>query len=229
MPVRATVAIGLLGTALAVVLVGLLHVIDAGQVDPVRRTISEYALRDHGWMFDAGVLALAAGSVAVLVALVRAGLVRWPSFAAVGMLVWAAGMVAVVAFEKTNWSVGPSVGGVIHRYASLVAFFALPVAALVATRGRAGAAWPRWLAIAALTWLGAILSGVVLRPFSGVPWWQFLPLGIMERGLALTEVAVVVAMAVWAGSGAPSAPRDALSGIWRRQNPADVHLALSGR
>ena len=49
-------------------------------------------------------------------------------------------------------------------------------------------------------WLGAILSGVVLRPFSGVPWWQFLPLGIMERGLALTEVAVVVALAFWAGS-----------------------------
>ena len=136
MPVRATVAVGLVGTALAVVLVGLLHVIDAGQVDPVRRTISEYALRDHGWMFDVGVLALAAGSVAVLIALVRAGLMRWPSFAAVGMLVWVAGMVAVVAFEKTNWSVGPSIGGMIHRYASLVAFLALPVAALVAARSR---------------------------------------------------------------------------------------------
>jgi uncharacterized protein DUF998 len=150
MPVRASVAIGLVGTALAVVLVGSLHVVYAGDVDPVRRTISEYALRDLGWMFDIGVLALAAGSVAVLVALVRAGLVRWPSFAAVGMLM------------------------------------------------RAGQ--PRLLAVAALAWLGAILSGVVLRPFSGVPWWQFLPLGIMERGLALTEVAVVVALAFWAGS-----------------------------
>ena len=136
MPVRASVAVGLVGTALAVVLVGLLHVLYAGDVDPVRRTISEYALRDLGWMFDTGVLGLAAGSVAVLIALVRAGLVRWPSFAAVGMLVWAAGMVAVVVFEKTNWAVGPSVGGVIHRYASLVAFLALPVATLVATRGR---------------------------------------------------------------------------------------------
>ena len=209
MPVRATVAVGLVGTAFAVVLVGILHVIDAGQVDPVRRTISEYALRDHGWMFDTGVLALAVGSVAVLVALVRAGLVRWPSFAAVGMLVWVAGMVAVVAFEKTNWSVGPSIGGMIHRYASLVAFLALPVATLVAARGRDGAAWPRWLAITALAWLGAILSGVVLRPFSGVPWWQFLPLGIMERGLALTEVAVVVALAFWAQSRALLARRDA--------------------
>ena len=97
----------------------------------------------------------------------------------------------------------------IHRYASLVAFFALPVATLVATCGREGAAWPRWLAIAALAWLGAILSGVVLRPFSGVPWWQFLPLGIMERGLALTEVGVVVALAFWAVARAPAARRDA--------------------
>jgi hypothetical protein len=209
MPVRATVAVGLVGVGLAVVLVGLLHVLYAGDVDPVRRTISEYALRDLGWMFDAGVLALAAGSVAVLIALVKAGLLRWPSFAAVGMLVWAAGMVAVVVFEKTNWAVGPSVSGVIHRYASLVAFLALPVATLVATRGRDGVAWPRRLAVAALAWLGAILSGVALRPFSGVPWWQFLPLGVMERGLALTEVAVVVALAFWARSRAPLPRRDA--------------------
>jgi len=106
-------------------------------------------------------------------------------------------------------SEGSSVGGIIHRYASLVAFFALPVATLVATRGRDGAAWPRWLAITALAWLGAILSGVALRPFSSVPWWQFLPLGIMERGLALTEVAVVVALAFWARSRAPLARPDA--------------------
>ena len=202
MTVRAAAAVGLVGTALAVVLVGLLHVLDADRVDPVRRTISEYAPRDHGWMFDTGVLALAVGSVAVLVALVHAGLVRWPSFAAGGMIVWAVGMVAVVAFEKTDWSVGPSVGGVIHRYASLVAFLALPIAALAATRGRYGAAWPRLLAVAALTWLGATLSGVVLRPLTGVPWWQFVPLGIMERGLALTEAALVVALAFWAHSHA---------------------------
>jgi len=138
MPVRASVAIGLVGTALAVVLVGSLHVLYAGDVDPVRRTISEYALRDLGWMFDTGVLALAAGSVAVLIALVRAGLVRWPSFAAAGMLVSAAGMVAVVVFEKTNWAVGPSVGGVIHRYASLAAFLALQVERHAPPRAKEG-------------------------------------------------------------------------------------------
>ncbi|MBV9921900.1 MAG: DUF998 domain-containing protein [Pseudonocardia sp.] len=200
MTVRVAAAVGLVGAALALALVGLLHVIDADGVDPVRRTISEYALRDHGWLFDTGVLALAVGSVAVLIALVQADLVRWPSFAAVGMIVWAVGMGAVVAFEKTNWSVGPSVDGVIHRYASLVAFLALPIATLAATRGRDGAARPRLLAIAALAWLGATLYGVVLRPFTGVPWWQFVPLGIMERGLALTEVAVVIALAFWARS-----------------------------
>jgi len=70
---------GSLGTALAVLLVGVLHVIDGDRVDPVRRTISEYALRDHGWMFDLGVLALAAGSVAVLVALALWAVCRAPA------------------------------------------------------------------------------------------------------------------------------------------------------
>jgi len=221
MPVRASVAIGLVGTALAVVLVGSLHVLYAGDVDPVRRTISEYALRDLGWMFDTGVLGLAAGSVAVLIALVRAGLVRWPSFAAVGMLVWAAGMVAVVVFEKTNWAVGPSVGGVIHRYASLVAFFALPVATLVATRGREGAAWPRWLAIAALAWLGAILSGrsAVCRGGSSCRW------GSWNGGWPSPRWA---SSSRWRSGPSPERlPPDEMhmSGISPRPNPAEVDLS----
>jgi hypothetical protein len=59
------------------------------------------------------------------------------------------------------------------------------------------AAWSRWLGALALLWLGAILLGVVLRPFTGVPWWRFLPLGLVERALALTEVASVVLLGLW--------------------------------
>ena len=197
-------ACGIVGAGLAVVMVGLLHVVAAGRVDPVRRTISEYALGEHRWMFDTGVIGLAAGSALVLVALVRAGVLRWPSAGAVLLAVWAVALVVVVAFEKTNWAVGPSAGGYIHRYASLVAFVSLPVAALAAGRRWRGhpdwgrfAAWSRWLGALALLWLGAILLGVVLRPFTGVPWWQFLPLGLVERALALTEVASVVLLGVW--------------------------------
>ena len=61
MPVRAAAAAGLVGVALAVVFVGLLHVLYAGDVDPVRRTISEYALLPGGWLFDVAVVGLALG------------------------------------------------------------------------------------------------------------------------------------------------------------------------
>jgi hypothetical protein len=195
--------LGLFGVGLSVVLVGLLHVV-AVEVNPVRRTISEYALGDHRLMFDAGVLGLAAGSALVLVALVRAGLLRWPSSSAAALGIWSVALVVVVAFEKTNWAVGPSIGGTIHRYASLVAFVSVPVAALaLARRWRGDADWgrlaatSRWLGVLALLFLGSILLGVVLRPITGVPWWQFLPLGLVERGLAITEVATVAVFAVW--------------------------------
>jgi uncharacterized membrane protein YozB (DUF420 family) len=202
--VRLLAALGISGAGVAVVLVGLLHVLAAGQVDPVRRTISEYALGTYQTLFDVGVLGLALGSLLIAVALVRAGVARPPSAALLGA--WALALVLVVVFEKANWSVGPSVGGYIHRYASLVAFVCLPVAALLMVRGRSEthAVWSRWLAALSLLWLGSIITGVVLRPFTGVPWWQFLPLGIVERGLALTEVAVVVVLGLWAWRSVPS-------------------------
>ena len=126
MPVRLSAGLGLAAIALCAVLVGALHVLQAGRVDPVRRTISEYALGEHGWMFDVGVIGLAVGSVLVLLALVGAGLLGRSSTGAVALGVWAVTLLVVVAFEKANWSIGPSVGGYIHRYASLAAFVALP-------------------------------------------------------------------------------------------------------
>lgn len=55
-----------------------------------------------------------------------------------------------------------------------------------------------WLGVASLAWLAAILLGFALRSVTGVPWWQFVPLGLFERGLALTEVAALLVMGVWA-------------------------------
>lgn len=209
---RVLAALGLVGAGLAVVLVGLLHVVAAEQVNPVRRTISEYALGGSGWMFDAGVLGLATGSALVLSALIRAGVLRARSGVAVLLVVWVAALVVVVVFEKANWSVGPSTGGYIHRFASLAAFTSLPVAALALGRRRraepgrrrfaAYAAYARWSGVLALLWLSVILLGVVLRPLTGVPWWQFVPLGLVERGLAITEVATVVVLGRWAGHAA---------------------------
>ena len=213
MPVRLSAGLGFAAIGLCPLLVGALHVLQAGRVDPVRRTISEYALGDHGWMFDVGVIGLAVGSVLVLLALIGVGLLGRSSTGAVALGVWAVTLLVVVAFEKANWSVGPSVGGYIHRYASLAAFVALPVAALAL-----GRRWRRdplfgWYPIGlrvlgwlSFGWLSTIVLGVALRPLTGVPWWRFVPLGLVERGLAVTEVAAVLLMAAWAWRAAGRRP-----------------------
>ena len=199
---------GALLVGAGVVTVLALHVL-APEVAPLRRTLSQYALGPWKSTFDAGVLAVAAGSAAVLTALVRTGLVRRRGAAAGLLAAWSACLVVVVAFEKIDWSVGPTPTGYLHRYASLVAFFCLPAAALALGRAWRGdarwsrlAGWTRWLGLAALAWLAPILLGFVLRPLTGVPWWQFVPLGLFERGVALTEVAAVLVMALWAARAA---------------------------
>ena len=164
MPVRLPAVLGMLGVAGCLGLVGLLHVLSGDRVDPVRLTISEYALGELGWMFDVAVLGLAAGSALVLLALLRGGLLRWPSRGAVALAVWVAALPVLVAFEKTDWTVGPSVGGNIHRYAGLAAFLALPVAALAVGRradpvlGRCAVVL-RALGRASFCWLALIVSG----------------------------------------------------------------------
>ena len=200
------------GTALivaGVVAVLALHVVTFEEINPVRRTLSQYALGPWKPVFDAGVLAVAAGSAAVLAGLVRAGLVALRGTAGVLLAAWSVCLVVVVAFEKIDWSVGPTPAGYVHRYASLLAFVCLPVAALALGRAwRTDARWGRlatatcWLGAVALAWLAPILLGFVLRPLTGVPWWQFVPLGLFERGLALTEVATLVVMGVWAARAA---------------------------
>jgi hypothetical protein len=187
----------LVGAGSAVVL-GL-HVL-APEVDPLRRTLSQYALGPWKPAWDAGVLAVAAGSAAVLAGLVRTGLARPRSAAAVLVAVWTACLVVVVAFEKIDWSVGPTPAGYLHRYASLVAFLCLPAAAVVIGRAHRGrfAVATTTLGVASFAWLAPILLGFVLRPLTGVPWWQFVPLGLFERGVALTEVATVLVLGAWA-------------------------------
>jgi hypothetical protein len=77
------------------------------------------------------------------------------------------------------------------------------------------AAWTRRLGVVAYLWFSWILGGFLLRPLTGRSWWQTIPLGLVERGLALTEVLVVVVLALWALAAArpravsPLPPRSA--------------------
>jgi hypothetical protein len=215
MAARPLALAGLSSAVAGTLAVVALHLVPhSGQLNPVRRTISEYALHDTALVFNLGLIALALGSFGVLLALARAGLTRLTGLGGIGLLLWTAGLIAVVYFPKHNWSVGPSANGDIHRAASLIAFVSLPVAAIVialAFRRRQPAVFrevrpARWtlvFAVLALLCFGVIAGAFILQPLTGVRWWRIIPLGLTERALALFEVATIFALGRWAliGSG----------------------------
>jgi hypothetical protein len=202
-----TLALGGIGGVLvAVVLIGALHVVPpTSEIDPVRRTISQYALLETAAVFNVGVLALAVGSIATMLAMIAGGLLAARSGAAAALMLWAVALAAVVYFPKHNWAVGPSMDGTIHRVASVVAFLSLPVAALLVARRWRGderfgghASVVMALGLLSLACFGPIVVAVATEPITGVRWWRAIPLGAVERALALAEVATVLSMAWWA-------------------------------
>jgi hypothetical protein len=207
-PAYAVPLISLVFLTLGVLGVLALHVLPpTDQISPVRRTLSQYALSSNKWIFDLAVLLVAAGSGLAFLEIVRRRLVRPLSATAVFGVLWTASLLAVVVFTKTNWSVGPSMGGVIHRYASVVGFLSLPLAVILV----AGAVFPgtagwrrlaRGLGIVSLLWFGMIIIGVVNMLAGGGPWWQFVPLGLVERMMAATAVTAVAVVVVGLVRGA---------------------------
>lgn len=209
-PATVLAAAGTVGVLGAALVVAALHVIPpSSAVDPVRRTISEYALLANGWAFDLAVLGLAAGSALILGSLVARRVVPPRSLGFVGLSLWSLGLAAVVLFPKHNWAVGPSATGELHRAASLVAFLSLPVAAIAI--GRVGRRGDRWrgqattvlaLGVVALLCLAPLGYAIVTSPLTGVRWWRAIPLGAVERAIALSEVVLVLALGRWAARAA---------------------------
>ncbi len=185
-----------------------------GELDPLRRTISEHGLHEYGWVFGLGVALLAAGSVAIGVSLARrrlAGVVG-----TVALMAWSAGLLVIAWFPKHDWSVGPSLSGSIHRAGSVVAFLSLPLAALIIARpwrrAERGAASLAAFAFGLLSVLFALsmIAVMTIGAQSGLPWWRVMPLGLVERGLAVIEVAALAALGVWAAGQRLGAPEDNL-------------------
>jgi hypothetical protein len=187
---------GLASVAVALVTMVLLHVVPpSSTVNPVTRTLSEYALLDDAWVFNVGVAALAVGSLAVVGWLAAQGVIRLVSVPSFLVAVWSACLLVIVAFPKNNWAIGPSMGGTVHRVASVVAFVALPLAAVLVGRA-ARSWWPVGLGIVAFLWFAVILGAVLMQPVTGTRWWLAIPLGVVERGMLFTEVLAVAAMAL---------------------------------
>lgn len=205
-PVVGAVA-GVAGLAAGAVLVLLLAVIPpSDEISVLRQTISQYGLSDNAWLFDIAVLLVVAGSAVILGSLRRRG--GLPGVAAVFGAGWVLGLLLIVAVPKANWALvtGFSVGGTLHRAASLIAFSCLPLAVLTAARtafadspGRRFAV--RLFAVLSLCWFGVLLGAICFAAATGERWWEVVPLGLVERGLALTEL---VSLALLARAGAPT-------------------------
>jgi Protein of unknown function (DUF998) len=191
-----------------------LHVVDPG-LDPLRLMISESVFGPAGWMFRTAVLVLAAGSVAVMVASVHSGLARARSGSVTLLSVWTASLVLIVVCRTGEHGLPLTGGAVLHGVASVAAFCALPIAALRIARGRRG--HPRWgsharrvvvLAWASLPWLVPLVVPLILALVpdgSGVDtaYWASMPFGLVQRGLAVTELATLAALGTWASSAHP--------------------------
>jgi hypothetical membrane protein len=203
---RALAIGGALAVAATVLMIGALDAQRAiVSVSLLRRTISEYALGPQRWVFDSAVLLLAAGSLAILAALVHHGLARWRSGGAIALVLWSVGLATVVVFPKHDWAVGPSVHGDIHRIGSMVAFISLPVAVVLLSRPwlrhvtwRSHARWTFGLGLASALAFTPILFAIGVNATVGTPWWRVVPLGYVERLLVLSEVIAVLTVGLWA-------------------------------
>lgn len=192
--------VGLAAVGVGIMVVVGLDFVSLDTVNPLRRTISEHGLGAYGWIFGLGVAILAAGSAAIGVTLARTRLAG--AVGTIAIMVWSVGLFMAATFPKANWAVGPSMSGYVHRTASVVAFLALPLAALVIARPwrhrerRRPALAAFCLGIGSLAWVAGIAAVVFL---ADRPWWQVMPLGLVERGLAVTEIAALIALGVLAG------------------------------
>lgn len=229
-PARLVALAGAVAVVLTVVLVGGMDLYRLGDSPGhLRRTISEYALGPQRWVFDTAVVLLVLGSVAILAVLVRRGVARWHSVGALAFGAWAVGLTLVVLFPKNDWSIGPSLSGSIHRFGSMVAFIALPVAALLLARP-----WrrdPVWGAHARWTFRFGLLSALAFTPILyaigvdavvGTSWWRVIPLGYVERVLVLTEVVAVLVISAWAMAVARPAHRVGPTGVQPEYRPSST-------
>ena len=101
----------------------------------------------------------------------------------------------------TSWAVGPSMSGEVHRGLSLAAVVSLPIAAILVGWAGRRSCWGRssvLLGVVSLLAFAPIPIAYLVEPYSGVRWWRAIPLGLVERGLALSEVVTVLGLALWA-------------------------------
>ena len=179
-----------------------LHVLQPA-LSPRDEAVSYYVHGNHGWLLTTGLIALGIASLALTAALVRA---TEGSGARTGrwlLGIWSVGVLLGGVFPADpagNWSAPPSVPGMIHGIAAMVAFLALPTGALFLARSFRRD--PRWKEAARLLFGLAMATAVSLVVFYGSLMPVFIRpgppvlLGLSERILLGLYVVWLAAVAI---------------------------------
>lgn len=212
---RRLAMLGISGVAVSTLAISVLHVVAPSRsLDPLSRTLSEYELASNGWIFDTGVVVLAAASALILAAMVIREMVSFRSLGSLTTLLWSVGLIGLVVFRK-HPGLDPSLAGRVHWTWTLIAFFSLPIGTcLICWRHRTPTGrWPRSairLSKVAGGWFSVLTLQTVLSAVTPIQAWRAV--GLVERALSLTEMAVIVMLGLWVvhDSGPPAVLADDL-------------------
>ncbi|MFG2047175.1 DUF998 domain-containing protein [Micromonospora sp. NPDC048935] len=189
---RNTGVLALGGIALAALLTLIGHLEVNDDLNPWALTISDFAVSDRGGAIDAAMVVLALATVALLYGLRRTGPPR-PRAGTDELLLgaWVGGLLLAALVPTNEPGTAMTTAAYVHRYASVVAFLALPIGGWLLARRTE-------LAPAARTLRTLVLVSLALAAamaWSAYPGDRVL-IGLAERLLILTEVAVLATVAV---------------------------------
>ncbi|SCL55206.1 Protein of unknown function [Micromonospora citrea] len=180
------------GIAVAALLAVIGHVEVNEDLNPWALTVSDYAVSDRGGVIDVAMVMLAVATAVLLPALRRTHRppVGRPGRAAELLLAaWIGGLLLAAVVPTNEPGLPMDTAAYVHRYASVVAFLALPFAGwLLAARLPVGARAVRGLVLASLVLAAAMV-------WSAYPGDRLL-IGLVERLLIVVEVAVLAVVAV---------------------------------
>ncbi|WP_338078600.1 DUF998 domain-containing protein [Amycolatopsis suaedae] len=188
--------------AVAVVLSVFLHIQLGDRVDPLLRTLSEYVYagtRSAAPLFSVMCLALALGSAALLVGIVRTR-GRGDTAAIVLLALWCTGLLACAIFPCDPPGPARTFIGQVHNVAAVLAFVSLPAAAwLLAHRGGPACPWGarrrllRRLTAASVAGLAVVLGSFAWIVFAS-PEPPEITLGLFERLLFTVDLGLLLVL-----------------------------------
>ncbi|WP_433536998.1 DUF998 domain-containing protein [Micromonospora sp. CA-249363] len=187
---RSTGLLALGGIAVAAILTVIGHLEVNDDLNPWALTISDFAVSDRGGVIDVAMVVLALATAALMYGLRRPGT---PLGRAVDLLLgaWVVGLLLAAVVPTNEPGTAMHTSAYVHRYASVVAFLALPIGGWLLARRPDLTPVARTLRLLVVLSLG-LAAGMVWSAYPG----DRLLIGLAERLLILTEVAVLATVAV---------------------------------